>query len=75
VKRVILTYRYRIKDATTAKRLRAHARAANYVWNYCGEVQEAARRQQKRWPSAFDLIKLTSAAARCISFANGLDRD
>jgi putative transposase len=29
VKRVILTYRYRIKDATTAKRLRAHARAVN----------------------------------------------
>jgi hypothetical protein len=46
VKRVILTYRYRIKDATTAKRLRAHARAVNYVWNYCGEIQEAARRDR-----------------------------
>ena len=31
MKRVILTYRYRIKDATTAKRLRAHARAVNPV--------------------------------------------
>jgi hypothetical protein len=47
VKRVILTYRYRIKDATTAKRLLGHARAVNYVWNYCGKVQEAARRQEK----------------------------
>jgi putative transposase len=63
VKHVILTYRYRIKDATTAKRLRAHARAVNYVWNYCGEVQEAARRQEKRWPSAFDLIKLTTGSS------------
>ena len=63
VKRVILTYRYRIKDATTAKRLRAHARAVNYVWNYCGEIQEAARRQEKRWPSAFDLIKLTTGSS------------
>src|ERR1700730_8900232 len=63
VKRVILTNRYRIKDATTAKRLRAHARAANYVWNYCGEIQEAARRQEKRWPSAFDLIKLTARSS------------
>ena len=63
MKRVILTYRYRIKDATTAKRLRAHARVVNYVWNYCGEVQEAARRQEKRWPSAFDLVKLTTGSS------------
>jgi putative transposase len=61
--RVILTYRYRIKDATTAKRLRAHARAVNHVWNYCGEIQEAARRQEKRWPSAFNLIKLTTGSS------------
>ena len=63
MKRVILTYRYRIKDATTAKRLRAHARAVNYVWNYCCEIQEAARRQEKRWPSAFDLMKLTTGSS------------
>jgi putative transposase len=62
VKRVFLTYRYRIKDATTAKRLRAHAQAVNYVWNYCGETQEAARRQEKRWPSVFDLVKLTAGS-------------
>ena len=60
---MILTYRYRIKDATTAKGLRAHARAVNYLWNYCGEIQEAARRQEKRWPSAFDLIKLTTRSS------------
>ena len=60
---MILTFRYRIKDATTAKRLRAHARAVNCVWNYCGEIQEAARRQEKRWPSAFDLIKLTTGCS------------
>jgi len=63
VKGVILTYRYRIKDATTAKRLRAHAVAVNYVWNFCGETQEAARRQEKRWPTAFDLIKLTAGSS------------
>jgi putative transposase len=63
VKRVILTYRYRIKDATTAKRLRAHARAVNYVWNYCCGIHEAARRQEKRWPSAFDLMKLTAGSS------------
>jgi hypothetical protein len=63
VKGVILTYRYRVRDATTAKRLRAHAVAVNCVWNFCGETQEAARRQEKRWPSAFDLIKLTTGSS------------
>src|SRR5215472_16226310 len=47
---MILTFRYRIKDATTAKRLRAHARAVNCVWNYCGEIP-------------FDLIKLTTGCS------------
>jgi putative transposase len=59
---VLLTYRYRIKDATTGKYLAAHGRAVNRVWNYCGEIQEASRRHNKRWPSAFDLIKLTTGS-------------
>ena len=66
MKRVVLTYRYRIKDETTAKRLRAHARAVNYVWNYCCEIQEAARRQEKRWPSAFDLMRLTTGSSELL---------
>lgn len=36
-------HRYRIKDATTGRHLEQQARAVNRVWNYCGEVQEAAR--------------------------------
>lgn len=60
---MILTYRYRIKDATSGKRLDTMARGVNRVWNYCGEVQEASRRQNKRWPSAYDLIKLTTGSS------------
>jgi hypothetical protein len=60
---VLLTYRYRIKDAASGKHLVALARGANTVWNYCGEIQEASRRHNKRWPSAFDLIKLTTGSA------------
>jgi putative transposase len=59
---MILTYRYRIKDATSGKHLAALARAVNVVWNFCGETQEACRRQEKRWPTAFDLIKLTTGS-------------
>jgi putative transposase len=59
---MLLTYKYRIKDATTGKYLAELARSVNRVWNYCGEVQEASRRHNKKWPTAFDLIKLTTGS-------------
>lgn len=61
---MILTYRYRVKDATTGQALARMARAVNLVWNYCGGVQEHARLWRKRWPTGFDLIKLTSGSSR-----------
>ena len=57
---MILSYRYRIKDATTGKHLARMATAVNLVWNYCGGIQNDSRRLNRRWPSGFDLIKLTS---------------
>jgi transposase len=63
---MVLTYRYRIKDATAGRHLEQQARAVNRVWNYCGEIQEAARRHNKRWPSGFDLIKLTSGSSKLL---------
>jgi IS605 OrfB family transposase len=60
---VLLTFKYRVKDATSGKHLAALARTVNRVWNYCGEIQEAARRHNKRWPSAYDLIRLTTGSA------------
>jgi hypothetical protein len=59
---MILTYRYRIKDATTGKHLDRHARAVTRVWNYCCEVQRHAQKWGQRWPTAFDLIKLTAGS-------------
>jgi transposase len=63
---VVLTYRCRIKNATTGRRLEQQARAVNRVWNYCAEIQEAARRHNKRWPSGFDLVKLTSGSSKLL---------
>jgi IS605 OrfB family transposase len=65
---MILTYRYRIKDASTARHLGRHARAVNFVWNYCCEIQHKAESrwragQSVRWPSAFDLINLCAGAS------------
>ena len=63
---MVLTYRYRIKDATSGRHLRRQAREVNRVWNYCGDIQNAARRHNKRWPSGFDLIKLTSGSSKLL---------
>jgi len=79
---MVLTFRYRIKNPGCLPVL---ARLVNLVWNYCGDVQNQARRWSKRWPNAFDLIQLTRAsrelglhsdaiAGVCIQFARSRDQ-
>jgi putative transposase len=65
---MLLTYRYRVKDGSTRRHLRRHAGAVNYVWNYLCQIQRQAQLRRYgdcrvRWPSAFDLIKLTTGCA------------
>jgi len=78
---MVLTYRYRVKNA---KGLLALAGLVNLVWNYCGGVQKQASKALRRWPSAFDLIQLTRAsrelglhsdsiAGVCFAFARARD--
>jgi hypothetical protein len=40
------------------------ARAVNFVWNFCAETQEHARRCGKRGPDGLELIGLTHGVAR-----------
>jgi len=61
---MILTYRFRVKDATAGKRLARMAVAVNQVWNYCGGIHNDSRRLNRRWPSGFDLINLTNGATK-----------
>ena len=68
---VILTYKYRIKDGanSTRRALRAQARAVNFVWNYCCQIdQEAASRWKAgasiKRPSAFDLANLSRGVTK-----------
>jgi IS605 OrfB family transposase len=62
------TFRYRVKDATTGKHLARHAWACNQCWNFCCATQRESQRRYAmglavRWPTAFDLIKLTTGVA------------
>src|SRR5207245_2648826 len=59
----MLTFRYRIKDATSGKHLQRIAWAVNYVWNYCNEVSLLAWRREKRFLSAFDWMEHSRQAA------------
>jgi IS605 OrfB family transposase len=62
---MILTFQYRLKEPSAAMaELDRMAREVNRVWNFCGDTQEHARLWGKRWPSAFDLINLTSGISR-----------
>jgi IS605 OrfB family transposase len=58
----MLTFRYRIKDATTGKHLQRLAWAVNRVFNYCNEMSLLAWRREKRFLSAFELINLCAGA-------------
>lgn len=64
---MLLTFKYRIKDATVGKHLNRHAWACNQVWNYCCQIQREAEGRWKagsvsRWPSAFELIRLCTGS-------------
>lgn len=61
---ILLTYRYRVKDATSGKHLDRMAVAVNQVWNYCGGIQNDSRRHNKRWPSFPELCRLVAGSTK-----------
>ena len=72
----ILSFKYRIKDATTKKHLVQHAVACNQVWNYCCSVQREAEKRWKaggngNWPTAFDLIRLCTGSHELLNLPSG----
>jgi putative transposase len=65
---VILTFRYRVKDKTSAKHLRRMAGAVNFAWNFCCATQREAQNRLKagshtRWPSRFDFCRLLTGVS------------
>lgn len=59
----IITYRYRVKDRH-AKALNRMAAACNFVWNYCNDTQKHALKWGKKWPTGYDLNRLTAGSCQ-----------
>jgi putative transposase len=66
---MLLVYRYRIKSLTGL--LRSQARSCNFVWNFCNDTQLQALKWNKRWPSGFDLNRLTAGSSKELSLHAG----
>lgn len=66
---MLLVYRYRVKSFEGE--LNRQARAVNFVWNYCNDVQKQALKWNKKWPTGFDLDKLTAGSGKELRLHSG----
>jgi hypothetical protein len=51
--------------------LNRQARAVNTVWNYCNDAQRHALQWGKKWPTGFDLNKLTTGSRKALRLHAG----
>jgi putative transposase len=58
------TFSFRVKDATSGKRLDGLARSVNFVWNYCNEISGKSAERGTRWITKAQLRDLTKGAGR-----------
>jgi putative transposase len=61
--------RYRVKSLNDL--LNQQARAVNYVFNYCNDVQRQALKWNKKWPTGFDLNTLTTGSSKELGLHSG----
>jgi putative transposase len=65
---MVIAFKFRVKDSSTRRHLKRHAKACNQVWNYCCQIQRHAERRRAwggrgKWPTAYDLEKLCSGSS------------
>jgi putative transposase len=58
------TFSFRVKDATSGKRLVALGNAVNTVWNYCNEISIKSAERGPKWITKNELRDLTKGASR-----------
>jgi putative transposase len=66
---MLLVYRYRVKSLTGL--LNSQARVCNFVWNFCNDTQQQALKWNKRWPTGFDLNRLTAGSSKELALHAG----
>src|SRR6202051_723464 len=66
---MLLVYRYRIKSLTGL--LSRRPPPCNFVWNFCNHTQQQALKWNKRWPSVFDLNRLTAGSSKELALHAG----
>ena len=60
------TFSYRVKDATSGKRLAALASAVNTVWNYVNEISARSAERGPAWVQKKQLRDLTKGSSRLL---------
>jgi putative transposase len=66
---MILVYRYRVKSLNGL--LNKQSRAVNYAFNYCNDIQKQVLKWNKKWPTGFDLNKLTTGSGKELGLHSG----
>lgn len=63
---MLLTYRFRLKDGTKRKELKALAGNVNFVWNFCNEVIRRRWRESRFYTSKSDLQVLVKGSSKLL---------
>lgn len=66
---MIAVYRYRVKSLNGL--LNKQSRAVSFVFNFCNDTQKHALKWRKRWPTGFDLNKLTAGSGKELGLHSG----
>ncbi len=66
---MILVYRYGVKSFDGL--LNKQSRAVNDVWNFCNDTRNHALKRNKKWPTGFDLNRLTTSSSRALGIHSG----
>ena len=61
---MISTYKFRLKDGNTAKKLKSMAGAVNFVWNYTAEIYRSNWKKSRKYTNKYDLGPLTKGASK-----------
>jgi putative transposase len=60
----ILTYKFRLKDGNTAKKLNAMAGAVNFVWNFSNDIIRTNWKKSRKYTNKNELHALTKGSSK-----------